>query len=134
MGGMTMTLEEQIRDSDAKFVRAFNSGEKKALETLHADDAMLLPPDGPMLSGSKAITEGFEKIMDEGWKNMSLHSVKLESDGSLAYHVGRVEADVPAGESTTRVAGKYVDIYKRHWNGRWKIHLTIYNMDAPLGE
>ena len=130
-----MMLEQLIRDTDAKFVEAFNRGDVDALKTLHADDAMLLPPDSPAERGSEAVKLGFKEILDAGWKNMSLQSIEIGSDGSLAYHVGKVEADIPtAAGSSKRVAGKYVDIYKRGEDGSWKVHLTIYNMDAPLPE
>ena len=128
-----MTLEQQIRDSDTRFVEAFNRGDADALETLHAEDAMLLPPDGPIEKGSDAVIAGFRELLEAGWKNMSLDSIEIGSDGGLAYHVGRVESDVPTSQgSSKRVSGKYVDIYKLDEDGAWKIHLTIFNMDEPL--
>ncbi len=129
-----MTLEEAIQQSDAAFVEAFNRGDFEALETLHADGAMLLSPDVPAATGgSEAVIEGFRDLWNSGWRNLSLESVEIGSDGALAYHVGRVESDVPAGDgSAKRVAGKYVDIYKRDVDGNWKIHVTIFNMDEPL--
>ena len=129
-----MTLEDQIKESDAQFVEAFNRGDFDALETLHEDNAMLLSPDTPVaVGGSDAVVEGFRELWESGWRNMSLSSVEIGSDGGLAYHVGRVESDVPTSEgSTKRVAGKYVDIYRRGADGKWKIHLTIFNMDEPL--
>ena len=128
-----MMLEQLVRDSDAKFVEAFNRGDVDALETLHAADAMLLPPDSPAERGREAVMSGYKEILEAGWKNMSLQSIEIDSDGGLAYHVGKVEADVPtAAGSSKRVAGKYVDIYKRGEDGSWKVHLTIFNMDAPL--
>lgn len=131
-----MTLEQQIKESDAQFVEAFNRGDLDALETLHEDDAMLLAPDTPTtVGGSEAVVKGYRELWDAGWRNMSLSSVEIGSDGDLAYHVGRVESDAPTKEvSTKRVAGKYVDIYRRADDGSWKVHLTIYNMDEPLPE
>lgn len=63
---------------------------------------------------------------------MRLTSVEIGSDGDLAYHFGKLESDVETKQGNRRVAGKYVDIYKRGDDGVWKIHLTIYNMDAPM--
>ena len=131
-----MTLEQQIHDSDARFVEAFNRGDIDGLDTLHADDAMLLAPDTPMMTGGpEAAVAGFREMWDAGWRNLSLHSVEIDSDGNLAYHMGRVEGDVPTSQGATKhVAGKYVDIYKRQPDDSWKIHLTIFNMDEPLPE
>jgi ketosteroid isomerase-like protein len=127
-----MTLEQQIHDSDAAFEKAYNGGDLSALETLHADDAMLLAPDTPITTGdSDAVVEGFRELFDAGWRNISLDSVEIESDGDLAYHVGRVGFDVPVNGTPERKMGKYVDIYKRGPEG-WKIRLTIWNMDEPV--
>ena len=107
-----------------------------ALETIHEDNAMLLAPDSPAsVGGSEAVVQGYREMWDAGWRNISLSSVEFGSDGSLAYHVGRAEFDVPTKEgSTKRVAAKYVDIYRRGDDGSWKIHLTSYNLDEPLPE
>lgn len=131
-----MTLEQQIKESDAQFVEAFNRGDLDALKTVHEDHAMLLSPDSPMsVGGSESVVQGYRELWDGGWRNMRLSSVEIGSDGDLAYHVGRVESDVPIKEgSTKRVAGKYVDIYRRGEDGSWKVHLTIFNMDEPLPE
>ena len=131
-----MTLEQQIKESDAQFAEAFNRGDLDALKTVHEDNAMLLSPDSPMtVGGSEAVVKAYRELWEGGWRNMSLSSVEIGSNGDLAYHVGRVESDVPTKEgSTKRVAGKYVDIYRRGEDGSWKVHLTIFNMDEPLPE
>ena len=131
-----MTLEQQIKEADAQFCETFNRGDMDALETMHEDNAMLLAPDIPAsVGGSEAVVQGYREMWDAGWRNISLSSVEIGSDGNLAYHYGRVEVDVPTKEgSTKRVAGKYVDIYRCGGDEIWKIHLTIYNMDEPLPE
>ena len=131
-----MTLEQQIKETDTQFVETFNRGDLDALKTIHEDDAMLLAPDSPAsVGGTEAVVKGYREMWDAGWRNLSLSSVEIGSDGKLAYHVGRVEGDVPTKEGTTkRVVGKYVDIYRCGEDGLWKVHLTIYNMDEPLPE
>ena len=36
-----------------------------------------------------------------------------------------------AGGSDQRVTGKFLDIYKPDEAGSWKIHVTMFNFDAP---
>lgn len=70
-----------------------------------------------------------------GWKDPSLGSVEIGSEGKLAYHVGTFSVDIPTNEGmSTRETGKFVDIYKRQAGGSWKIHVTIFNSDSPLPE
>ena len=128
-----MSLEQQIHDSDAAFEKAYNSGDLDALETLHADNAMLLAPDAPMTTGDgEAVVAGFKELYDSGWRNITLDSVEIDSDGDLAYHLGQVGFDVPVNGATERKMGKYVDIYRRDDDGAWRIRLTIWNMDEPI--
>ncbi len=131
-----MTLEQQIKEIDAEFSETFNRGDMDALKTMHEDNAMLMAPDSPAsVGGSEAVVQGYREMWDAGWRNISLSSVEIGSDGNLAYHYGRVEVDVPTKEgSTKRVAGKYVDIYRCGGDELWKVHLTIYNLDEPLPE
>jgi ketosteroid isomerase-like protein len=131
-----MTLEQQIKDADADFAATFNRGDLDALETIHENGAMMLAPDSPMtVGGSEAVVQGYREMWDAGWRNLSLSSVEIGSDGNLAYNVGNAESDVPTKDGTTkRIAAKYVDIYRRGEDGLWKIHVTSYNMDEPLPE
>ena len=131
-----MTLEQQIKEIDAQFCETFNRGDLDALKTIHDDNAIMMAPDRPAsVGGSEAVVQGYREMWDAGWRNISLSTFEIESDGNLAYHVGRAEFDVPTKEgSTTRVVGKYVDIYRRREDGLWKIHLTCYNLDEPLPE
>jgi ketosteroid isomerase-like protein len=131
-----MTLEQQIKDADAKFAATFNRGDLDALETIHETDAMMLAPDSPMtVGGSEAVVQGYRDMWDAGWRNISLSSVEIGSDGNLAYNVGNAEFDIPTKDgSIKRIAAKYVDIYRCGEDGLWKIHLTSYNMDESLPE
>ncbi len=131
-----MTLEQQIKEADAEFAETFNRGDFDALETIHENDAMMLAPDSPMtFGGSEAVVQEYRGMWDAGWRNLSLTSVEIGSDGNLAYHVGKAEFDVPTKDGPTkRIAAKYVDIYRCGEDGLWKIHLTSYNMDEPLPE
>jgi ketosteroid isomerase-like protein len=107
-----------------------------ALKTMHEDNAMMMAPDSPAsVGGSEAVVQEYRDMWDAGWRNISLSTVEIGSDGNLAYHVGSVEFDVPTkAGSTKRIAGKYVDIYRRGDDGSWKVHLTCYNLDEPLPE
>ena len=131
-----MTLEQQIKEIDAEFSETFNRGDMDALKTMHEDNAMMMAPDSPAsVGGSEAVVQGYREMWDAGWRNISLSSVEIGSDGNLAYHVGRAEFDVPTKEGPTkRIAAKYVDIYRRGEDGLWKVHLTCYNLDGPLPE
>ncbi len=72
-----MTIEQDIKDTDARFAEAFNRGDLAAVVALHTDDALLLGPDSPAERGGQAVEAGFKEMLDAGWKNMSLGSVQI---------------------------------------------------------
>ena len=127
-----MSIEDSIRDTDARFAEAFNRGDLAGVVALHSADALLLGPDSPAERGGQAVEEGFKEMLDAGWKNIEFGSVQIGSGEDLGYHVGTFAADAPvAGGSNQRVTGKFLDIYKPDEAGSWKIHVTMFNFDAP---
>ncbi len=49
--GSPMSIEDSIRDTDARFAEAFNRGDLAAVVALHSEDALLLSPDSPAERG-----------------------------------------------------------------------------------
>ena len=130
-----MSIEDSIRDTDARFAEAFNRGDLAAVVALHSEDALLLSPDSPAERGGQAVEDGFKEMLDAGWKNIEFGSVQIGSGGDVGYHVGTFAADVPTdGGSDQRVTGKFLDIYKPDTAGIWKINVTMINFDASLSE
>ncbi len=128
-----MSIEDAIRDTDARIAEAFNRGDLAAVVALHSADALLLGPDSPAERGGQAIEEGYKELLDAGWKNIEIGSVQIGSGGDLGYHVGTFAADVPTEDgSDQRITGKFLDIYKPDAAGAWKINVTMINFDAPL--
>ncbi len=130
-----MSIDDSIRDTDARFAEAFNRGDLAAVVALHSADALLLGPDSPAERGGQAVEEGYKEMLDAGWKNIEFGSVQIGSGGDLGYHVGTFAVDVPAEDgSDQRVTGKFLDIYTPDEAGSWKIHVTMFNFDAPSSE
>src|SRR5262249_5723185 len=96
---------------------------------LYSKDAMFLMPETPAYRGTKGIRAQTQAMIDAGWRNLKLKSIKSDSDGDLAFNIGTVTMDQPAGSGTARVAGKYLDIYRRQKDGSWKVIATSYNPD-----
>ncbi len=67
-----MSLEDSIRDTDARVAEAFNRGDLAAVVALHTADALILGPDSPAGRGGQAVEEGFKEMLEAGWKNLEL--------------------------------------------------------------
>jgi ketosteroid isomerase-like protein len=66
---------------------AFNAGDAKTLASLYSDDATLMPPNEPMVSGRREIQTWFERALQ---RLRSVRIVPIESKivGDQAFEVG----------------------------------------------
>lgn len=116
----------------AEFARAYNAGDAEALAAMYADDAVLMPPDKPAVSGHDAIL-AFAREDTAGAKQSGL---KLEIDagasgssGNLGWHSGAFR--LKAADGSTAATGKYVEVWERR-DGKWVMIRDAWNMDAPM--
>jgi uncharacterized protein (TIGR02246 family) len=106
------------------FSEAFNAKDAARVAAFYAEDAIVMPPDQPMIRGRSEIeayyTRGFRSEIS------GFHLAPLESAviGGRAYEVGTSTLTEQRGTSD----GKYVVIYRRV-RGEWKIAYDIFNND-----
>jgi uncharacterized protein (TIGR02246 family) len=127
---------ENVRDAIASAVRnfteAFERGDSAAVAAWYSRDATLLPPDSPMLKGADAIQTFWQGAMDMGVKEARLETLEVEERDDLAYEVGKFELTAqPQDGGSVKMKGKYVVVWKKEEGGGWKMHVDIWNGDAP---
>ncbi len=111
------------------------AGDFEAAIDVWADDALMLPPDFPVLSGKSAISEyvaGTASIpgFKISWEPDSAH---ISKSGDMAYLIERnvIEMDGENGEKIV-THGKVVTVWRRDSQGRWKNVVDMWNtMPAP---
>lgn len=120
---------------DEEFVRNVNSKDVEALvSAFYAEDAELLPPNAPVMSGHVAIREFWKGMLVAGLKVFVLETKRIAESGDLAYGSGVYELTVsPPGAGTISDQGKYVVVYRRQQDGRWKAVADIFNSSRPAG-
>ena len=113
------------------------SGDLEAALDYWAEDAVMLPPDLPMLSGKAAITEyvtGATSIsgFKISWEPVSAH---VSDSGDMAYLIERnvIEFD---GEDGSKIVthGKVVTVWRKGPTGRWKNVVDMWNAAPPPNE
>lgn len=113
------------------------SGDLEASIDIWADDAVMLPPDMPKLSGKAAIREyvlgaanlpGFRI----SWEPEIAH---ISQGGDMAYLIERnvIEIDGESGEKIV-THGKVVTVWRKDQNGQWKNVVDIWNSAPPPNE
>ena len=127
--------DESVRDAraaieaaNAKFSEAFARGDAKALAAMYTPDAIAFPPDSEMIRGNEAIGNFWKTTRDNGVQSATLTTVDVGRSGDVAYEVGKVSLTIqPVGKEPTTAAAKYVVIWKRQFDGSWKLHRDIWN-------
>jgi uncharacterized protein (TIGR02246 family) len=128
----TAADEAAIRESTAGWAAAYNAGDGDAMAAHYAEDAVLLPPNAPAVSGRAAIGEFL--AADSANTRAAGLKFKLPGDGpvqvsgDLAYESG--SAQVVDASGATVANGKYISVFNRK-DGKWLLVRDIWNMDAP---
>jgi uncharacterized protein (TIGR02246 family) len=110
-------FEEAARKSDAN-----------RMASLYTQDAMALPPDGPVVKGRENIKQMWASAMKQmGLKDVKLDTLDLEIAGDVASEVGEatLSLETEAGKRQTAVM-KFVVVWKKV-DGQWRLHRDIWN-------
>lgn len=102
-----------------------------ALDEIYTENARILPPGAPMISGRKAIKEFWAGLVASvNAKSAVLTSVDVMPAGDGAVEIGLATLTVePEGQSAAEIAVKYV-VYWLQEDGLWKWHVDIWNQNS----
>ncbi len=124
------TVKEEIMAADAGWAADFNSGNAEAVAARYTEDAAVFPPDGPRTDGRAAIAAFWKGAMNAGLKNASLTTAEVEAREDLAYEVGTFTLDAAdKSGAVTTLKGKYIVVWKKGSDGKWRLHRDIWNAD-----
>lgn len=117
------------------WVRDLHDKQLEPILKFYAPDAAFLQPNGERVTGAAALRNLFHSIMATFDSNLTLHSLRLETSGDLAYDSGEfVEAltNIATGAKISS-KGSYIVIYKRQAGGPWQIVQHVWTGTPPAG-
>lgn len=124
--------EAVIRAAAPAFGAAVNAGDQAKLTDMYWEDATILPPNAPAVSGNTAIGEALIKMSGElkgGGLTMNIPEAgKTDISGDLAYESGVFTVTSASGETVE--TGKYIGVFQKR-DGKWKYIRDTWNSDAP---
>jgi uncharacterized protein (TIGR02246 family) len=119
-------------------VEWMEAGQAKDIErwvSFHTDDALLLLPNAPLVTGKEAIRAFVSKLISTpGWA-ASWQTTKIEVSRSsdLAYSYGPQQTTVDDAEGNPVTdQQKWVAVWKKQPDGSWKCAVLILNSDGPV--
>ena len=124
-------VRKAIEDADARQMAAFASKDIAGMTANYAPDAVILPQNGPAVSGKEALEASF-KEMSNTMSNLKWSITKFDASGDVAYEVGTYTANIQMpGMPAMADKGKFVTVWKRQADGKWLIEADIFNTDLP---
>lgn len=110
-------------------IAADNAGDLEAVLAHYADDAVLLPPNGPIVEGKDAIRERYRAGFEQFRFDVSIAISETKVSGEWAFNRGATQGKLiphDGGDAVT-LNDQYLMILRRMPGGAWKIARLIWN-------
>jgi uncharacterized protein (TIGR02246 family) len=123
--------EQAVKDTDTQWAKTAGTHDIDSTVAYYTDDAVLLPPNGPKVTGKQAIRAAWVTLAAPGVAlTWSPAKVEVSQSGDLAYIVGSYEdsfKDAKGQPVTDR--GKTLEVFKKQTDGSWKVVADMYSSD-----
>src|ERR1051325_1435653 len=122
--------ESVLRKLDDEWSKAVGAKDVEKTMSYYADDALMMPPNIPTLTGKESIRTLWKSLLEApgfagGWK-----AKKVEVSGDLSYVTGTyeiTETDESGKPMTDK--GTYLKVWKKQRDGNWKCVADMFNSD-----
>lgn len=123
--------ETAIRAQTLAWGKAFNGGDAKGVTAQYADDALVMPPNAPAVSGKAAILDFFTKEVAGAKAGGAVFVINPKTDvgvsGKTGWESGSYKVTVKGAIVET---GKFLSVSRKK-DGRWLYYRDTWNADAP---
>lgn len=125
-------VRSAVNQANAKLAEALRQGDAAGMAACYTEDATLMPNGADMIKGRPGIEAYWTSAVQMGVKDVVLTVLDLGGADEFVYEIGRAVTTVQLeGTESIQMAGKYACVWKKMEDGTWKIHLDIWNNDAP---
>jgi ketosteroid isomerase-like protein len=124
--------QQAIHKLDVEWSAAAGSKDVDKTVSYYADDASAYPFNAPIATGKEDIRQVWTHLFSLPGFSLSFTPTKIEvaKSGDLAYDVGTFELKTnDAQGNVVTEAGKYVVVWKKQKNLKWKAIADIFNTD-----
>jgi len=130
----TKPIEQNLRDLDAQWSAAAGAKDVEKTVSFYSGDAIVMPPNAPADTTKEAIRKGWKDLLASPGLTISWRTTKVEvaKSGDLACLSGTYELTMndPSGKPIND-HGKYVEVWEKQADGKWKCGTDIWNSDLP---
>jgi uncharacterized protein (TIGR02246 family) len=118
------------------YAAAWRAASVEQIASLYTEDAFVLYPNQPAVSGHAAIVDYFKGFFDEFPKNdFELISSEIVVTGPWAFDRGVYRwKGTPRNEPAVEDNGKYLVVLKRGDDGKWRVARDMDNSDRAAAQ
>jgi ketosteroid isomerase-like protein len=127
--------ETELKTLDEEWSAAAARNDLDGTVAFYADNAVLLPANAPIATDKKSIRESWAGLLGPhtsvSWK---WSKVEVAQSGELGYIYGTYKLTIAASTRSVAVndTGKFVEVWKKQSDGKWKCIVDTYNSDLPV--
>ncbi len=134
--GPATLSEEDIAGIEAAtqaWLEAVNAGDWAALGATYTEDAVLLPPNEPVVQGRSDIQAWFEAFPPVS--DINLETEEIEGLGDVAFVRGSYTLTItPEGMDAVTDTGKFLDVRRKQADGSWLIYRDIFSSNLTAAQ
>jgi ketosteroid isomerase-like protein len=133
--GNTQSVERTLRDLDAQWSKAAAAKDLEQTVAYYSTDAIVLPPNTTRAATSETIRNVWKELLAApalaiSWQPMK---VELSQSADMAYVSGTYELTMnDAAGQPINDRGKYLEVWKKQPDGKWKCGADMWNSDLPV--
>jgi ketosteroid isomerase-like protein len=130
----TKAIEQTLRDLDAQWSAGAGAKDLEKTVSFYSTDAIVMPPNAPADTTKEAIRKGWQDLLASAGLVISWQTTKVEvaKSGDLACLSGTYELTMnDASGRPINDRGKYVEVWEKQADGKWKCGTDIWNSDLP---
>ncbi len=130
----TTAIEQALRDLDAQWSASAAAKDLHKTVSYYSDDAIVMPPNASAATSSEVIRKVRQDLLASPGLVISWKTGKVEvaKSGDLACLSGAYELTVnDASGKPVNDHGKYVEVWEKQSDGKWKCGTDIWNSDLP---
>jgi ketosteroid isomerase-like protein len=121
--------EQAVRNTDAEWSKVAASKDLDKTVSYYADDAIVLPPNSPMVTTKDGIRDLWKGFLDS-FSSISWNTSRVEvaKAGDMAVTTGTYELTMKDGSQDH---GKYCEVWEKKPNGKWQVATDMFSSDLP---
>jgi len=130
----TKSIEQALRDLDAHWSAAAGAKNLEKTVSFYSEDTVVMPPNTSAATTKEAIRKVWEGLLASSGLVINWKATKVEvaKSGDLACLNGTYELTMnDASGKPVNDRGKYVEVWEKQADGKWKCGTDIWNSDLP---